>query len=483
MWGWRHRDVLAVALIVIVAALLRGAFLFRAPVFVTGDSEGYLVPAFELARGLGFDLSLKRTPAYPGFVAAVIAVAGEDLRSLAFAQHGLGVITAVLAFVLGRLTFGWAAGLGAGLLTALNGALILSEHTVMTEALFVPVLVGALAALVGALRTRRLWLYVLAGLLLGVATLTRPVAQVLAVLVPLAVFLCEHKLRPTVLYSAVAIGAFGLVLLPWMVRSASEHDSATVGSLGQTLVGRTARHDRGAFTYYDPAIHDADPDPVRLHVRKVLQEAADRGSSGKAIHTRLRRELDLSSAEADRLMRELAIETIARQPGYYLQGTLQRFTRLSLGSVERLGAYRNTSDVARERWEDEGTLHLLLPATPAEERAAPTATALVALYQPGYLSPVLPLLATLGLACAFLRTEWRAAVVLGLASLAVLGASAALVGNVARYRFPEDPLLAVLACGGLVWLVGWAGARIRRTPPTTVSGRAGRVRFSLRGES
>jgi 4-amino-4-deoxy-L-arabinose transferase-like glycosyltransferase len=392
------------------------------------------------------------------------------------------MLTAVLAFALGRLTFGWAAGLGAGLMTALNGALILSEHTVMTEALFVPVLVGALTALVGALRTRRLWLYVAAGLLLGVATLTRPVAQVLVVLIPLVVFLCERRIRPTVTHSAAAIGAFGLLLVPWIAWSASEHDSATVGSLGQTLVGRTARHDRGAFTYYDPAIHDAEGDPVRLHVRKVLQEAADRGSSGKAIHTRLRRELDLSPAEADQVMRDVAIETISRQPGYYLQGTLQRFTRLSLGSVERLAAYRNTSDVARERWENEATLHLLQPATPAEERAVPIATALVAIYQPGYLNPVLPLLAILGLACAFVRTEWRAAIVLGLASLALLGASAALVGNVARYRFPEDPLLAVLACGGLVWLVGWAAARIRRTPPTTAVRRAGRVRLSLRGE-
>jgi threonine/homoserine/homoserine lactone efflux protein len=37
----------------------------------------------------------------------------------------------------------------------------------------------------------------------------------------------------------------------------------------------------------------------------------------------------------------------------------------------------------------------------------------------------------------------------------LLGTSAALVGNVSRYRFPVDPLLAVLAVGGaasLVWL-------------------------------
>lgn len=448
-WLKRHPDVLGVALVALVALLVRGAFLFRAPVFVTGDSESYLGPAYDLARGLGFDLSLKRTPAYPGFVAGVIWAWGEDLRSLLWAQHALGALTAVLTFVLGRVTFGWAVGLGAGLLTALNGALVLAEHTVMTEALFVPLVVGSLTALVAALRSGRTGLYALAGLLLGAATLTRPVAQALVPLVPLAILLVERRWRPTLAFSLVAVGAFGVTLLPWIVHSASESDSASVGSLGQSLVGRTARHDRGAFTYYDPSTDDGDPSPARLHARKVLQQAADQGSSGKAIHTRLRRELGLGPAEADRLMRDLAIEAIMRRPGYYVQGTVQRFLRLSQGSVERERGYRDGSDVARQRWEDADSRHLLAPTTPAEERAAPTAAALVALWQPGHVGAALPLLALVGLAFAIAQSARRPAAVLGLAGLALLLASAALVGNVARYRFPADPLIAVLALGAV----------------------------------
>jgi 4-amino-4-deoxy-L-arabinose transferase-like glycosyltransferase len=461
----RHPDLTALLVVIAVAALLRGAMLYRAPVLATGDSEGYLAPGYALAQGVGFDLSAKRTPAYPALIAFAIAVGGEDLRSLMFVQHALGVATAALTFALGRLAFrpasvGRAVGLVAGLLVALNGALVLAEHSLLTEALFVPVITALLVVLVAALRLGHLWLFAATGLLLGVATLTRPVAQGLVPLVPIGVLLVTGWSRRALVQSAVALAAFGLVLVPWMFKSAADHDTASVGSLGQSLVGRTARHDRGAFTYYDPALH-ASEDPARVRARQILQQAADSGSSGKAIHTRLRRELGVTPAEADRLMRDLAFEAILRRPDYYVLGTIQRFVRMADGSVERLRDARNTADTARQRWEDEPTRHLLAPATPAEDRAAGVASLMVSIWQPGYVGPVLPLLALLGTVVALLRPEWRPAVVLGLATLALLAISAALVGNVSRYRYPVDPAMAVLAGGGIAWVIGWIAARRR----------------------
>jgi 4-amino-4-deoxy-L-arabinose transferase-like glycosyltransferase len=465
-FGWfrRHPDLAALLLVLLVAVLLRGAVLYRAPVFATGDSEGYLAPGYALARGVEFDLASKRTPAYPWLVAFAIVAGGEDLRSLLAVQHTLGVLTAGLTFALGRLCFtpaglGRTVGLIAGLFVALNGALVLSEHTVMTEALFTPLIVGTLTALVAGLRGSNLLWFGVAGLLLGLSTLTRPVAQALIPVVPLVILLVARTWRPTLVRSAVVLGAFGLVMAPWMIRSAVEQDTASVGSLGQSLIGRTARHDRGAWTYYDPALH-ADEPTDRVQARKILQQAADNGSSGKSIHTRLRRELGLTPAEADRLMRNLAIEAILRQPSYYVQGTIQRFVRMADGSVERLRDARNVADTARERWEDEPSKHLLQPATPAEDRAAPIATALTSIWQPGYVGPVIPLLAVLGTIVSLIRPDWRPAVALGLAATALLFISAALVGNVSRYRYPADPLMAVLAVGALAWLVSRGAGRV-----------------------
>src|SRR6266498_2644179 len=112
-------------IVVVVAALLRGAILFRVPVLATGDSEGYLAPGFALSQGLDYDLASKRTPGYPWLVALAVTVGGQDLRSPVFIQHALGVLTAGLTFTLGRLCFpparlGRVVGLAAGLLIALN---------------------------------------------------------------------------------------------------------------------------------------------------------------------------------------------------------------------------------------------------------------------------------------------------------------------------------------------------------------------------
>src|SRR3954451_23605942 len=101
----RHPDLTLLLIVVVVAALLRGAILYRAPILATGDSEGYLAPGYALAQATGFDVSAERTPAYPALIALAVAVGGEDLRSLVFVQHALGVATAALTFALGRLAF------------------------------------------------------------------------------------------------------------------------------------------------------------------------------------------------------------------------------------------------------------------------------------------------------------------------------------------------------------------------------------------
>jgi hypothetical protein len=85
---------------------------------------------------------------------------------------------------------------------------------------------------------------------------------------------------------------------------------------------------------------------------------------------------------------------------------------------------------------------------PAEGPEYERADALVSFFQPWRWRQPLGLLLALGALAAIARPRWRPALILLLAAGAVILASAALDGSVWRYRYPVDPLLAVLIGGG-----------------------------------
>src|SRR3954452_1473431 len=148
---------LVLTIVGLVALGLRLAFLFRAPVFIIGDSENYFWPGYQLAREIGFDLDLRRTPGYPLFIALVVLRIGEDLTALALAQHLLGVLTCLVVAALGMRFWGRWTGLLAGLLVALSGPLLIAEQYVMAETLFIPLATLTIGWLALALERPRWW--------------------------------------------------------------------------------------------------------------------------------------------------------------------------------------------------------------------------------------------------------------------------------------------------------------------------------------
>src|SRR5574341_1413945 len=95
----RRPDLCCLIVVFVIAALVRLAFTFRAPVFVRPDSIGYFQAAYELAHGIDLDIPIRRTPGYPLFLAGTIWSVGEDFQSIALIQHLLGVITAGIAYL------------------------------------------------------------------------------------------------------------------------------------------------------------------------------------------------------------------------------------------------------------------------------------------------------------------------------------------------------------------------------------------------
>src|SRR6266487_3515015 len=196
-------DRFALSTVVVVAALIRLAFFFRAPpLYVGGDSQTYLQPAIELLQGAGFDPDIKRPPGYPLFLAGLLATLGPDLQGVNFVQHVLGVLTAAATWALGRATYGRAAGLLAGLLTALNGPLLIFEHYIMAETLTTCLVALALLATFAAARKPLPGRLLLVGLLFGLAGAVHQRTLMLLGLLPLAMLLAGRGRRETLRGSA-----------------------------------------------------------------------------------------------------------------------------------------------------------------------------------------------------------------------------------------------------------------------------------------
>ena len=464
-------DLVCVALIVGVALFMRGQFVFRAPMFMQHDSLGYFLPAYDLATGQGFGVGFRRTPVYPLFLTGVLVTLGQSLTGIVIVQHLLGAVTAGLTYWLGRITFGRAVGLSAGLLTALNGALIVGEHYLMSEGLFIPLLLMSLLLLIRAGRSRRWTGYLLAGVLLALTALCRPIAQALYLLVPVALLLLGLGWREVIRGTALVAAGVLALTLPWLVRNCvTAGECSTTGVVGQAMLARTAYYDHG-FVFYDENDPARGPNAPRPAIRRSIQRASEQGFSGGQIARRLQSDFKWDDAETARLTREMALDVIRRQPAYYALGTGRMFWQLYGGEFERLRTDWKTQGrrANRDEW-DERVEYLLAAPTPEQEAEFPRAEAVVNVWQPVYWQPWLRLLSLVGLAAALLtRGPRRAAAIFGLSALMLMLVAAAINGPVPRYRYPADPLIAVLASGGVLAIVEWA----RRVARTAVARRVG----------
>jgi 4-amino-4-deoxy-L-arabinose transferase-like glycosyltransferase len=460
----RHPDLAALSLIVIVGAALRVAFSPGAPVFVHGDSYQYFRPAHAVMTGDGFPLPLKRPPVYPVFMAGVGSLLGEDLRHLTTVQHILGVATGALVYGVGRLTFGRGVGLLAGLATVLSGGLLIYEHYVLSEAVFTFLLVlGVLLYLLGVRRGGGWW-GAAAGVTIGLAALTRPHAQALLLLAPIAVVLCCRRWCPTVRLTAVAVLAAGALLVPWMARNQIVHGSFTVaGSSGQPLIDFTANHHAGQFRFYDPDDGTDASDPRLEDIRRFIQRQVDLKARNPAaeimgitIQGWVRREFDLTEAEADALLRRVALDAILARPVTYARLVLDDVARLLVGRPEELeahwkGHHRTLRD--SDNQPPRPMRPLIGPASARQEEQFGTTERLLNIYQGPRLGPVLPVLFVVGLAGSLAVPAWWPGLAPALTVIGLHAASAATVGSVARYHHPPDPLMHVVALGGVL-LVG-----------------------------
>lgn len=178
-----HRLAYGIVLLALGLRLAYWRLEWNAPLVIVGDEGNYFSGAVRLARGLaGFwnsdawliyhDLWLL-PPLYPLSLAGLAKLLGEDVLAWRLFQVLVGVLTIALVYRLARLLFDSRTGVGAALLAAIFFPLLTLPVLVMTENLFIPLVLGAFILLVEFARRGSLLRLFGSGVLLALATLTR----------------------------------------------------------------------------------------------------------------------------------------------------------------------------------------------------------------------------------------------------------------------------------------------------------------------
>jgi 4-amino-4-deoxy-L-arabinose transferase-like glycosyltransferase len=278
----------AVAAILLVATVARVAVILATPHYVpVNDAADYDRNAVSLATTGGYPTSgvggptAFRPPGFPIVLAAVYKIVGVGSASVRWeagriAQAILGVIAVGLIFLIGRLLWGRKVGLVAAALGAVYPPLLLVGSSLMSEPLYVAfTLAAVLAALVHRHASSGLRFAILAGVMAGLAALTR--TSGFFFVLPLVFLVWSERPRRSwrSLRAPLALLAATLVvLIPWTVRNTIVfHEFVPLGTeTGYSLSGTyndAARTNPNYPALWTPLLGPT----LRLHADRRLNEA------------------------------------------------------------------------------------------------------------------------------------------------------------------------------------------------------------------
>ncbi|MFH0983230.1 MAG: glycosyltransferase family 39 protein [Planctomycetota bacterium] len=180
--------------VVLVSAVLKLTLVvaFRSSPIVL-DERDYLQLAQTLATE-GRYVGTFRPPLYPAYLALMLTL-GWDRLGIGAGQVVFSTVSLMLVYRIARRTLNPRAATVAAGLFAFDPVLIMFTHRLWSETLFILFLAAAMDLLTAPLASRRVWPWLPAGLLLGLAGLTRPmVLSFVPLLLPWAV-LQSHRAR------------------------------------------------------------------------------------------------------------------------------------------------------------------------------------------------------------------------------------------------------------------------------------------------
>jgi hypothetical protein len=247
--------LLALAVRLVVVTFAAGRF---PPV---DDGAFYQRIAERIARGLGYTwawpdgtvtFAANYPVGYPALLGALYVLTGPHVAVAMLGNAVLGAVASGAAVLLGSRGEPRGSGLLAGLLVALEPALVLYTPALMTEAVAGELLVIAAAVVTtGSVRPRAR--AVGAGVVLGVATLVRPEMLLVAPCIGLLLVGPAPGLRRAMVAALAVTGLALFLCAPWTLRNCVRLDRCAFVSAnaGQNLLIGTSPLGRGGWVALD----------------------------------------------------------------------------------------------------------------------------------------------------------------------------------------------------------------------------------------
>ncbi|MFZ0041540.1 MAG: glycosyltransferase family 39 protein [Solirubrobacteraceae bacterium] len=248
---------------------------------VTLDPQDFSRTAASIAQGHGYPPSNRapgggasafRPPGYPVFLAGVYAIAGRTAPAAGrLAGAFLGTLSVTLIGLIALRLWGRRVGMLALGIAAAAPPLVILSTALISEALFVPVMLAAVLTALESRASKRRYRWLIAtGVLVGVACLTRTNGLIL--LIPFSLAFAPTRSRrelgawmPPAIFVVTAV----LTIAPWTVRNwIVFHAFIPVSDeSGYTLAGtynRVSRADRRTPALWIEAEHGKSPEYAQI---------------------------------------------------------------------------------------------------------------------------------------------------------------------------------------------------------------------------
>ena len=372
-----------------------------------------------------------RTPGYPAFLALVLIIFGTVLAS-PFFQVLFTALAVALVYLIGVRYFSRTVALIAAIVYMFDPLVMYPAWALISESLFMVLLLASVYTI--GIETRGQWLpFVVAGILIGLAALVRPVAFYLIPLIACMALAHSVSWRTTLRGAGIFLATAGLVMSPWMLRN-------------YTLSGHFEVSTTGIFNlfYYDiPLFEQTRTGTEYREIQKDLGQRAGT-TSERALQ---------SFAYSDRET-AVVLEELRKHPIQYVLFHIVRSEMLFIGSsINSVSYHLYQHGIMGQNPAPIGAWGMILEGRWND--------ALIQTFSstPKLLERLFWVFAYFGVFYTVITSIWRRSsnMLWIIAAFILIHAIAVLAGPLSddtRYRIPAEPFILLLAINALFDLSG-----------------------------